>query len=184
MKTILRLPFVVLATSFLIISASAQAQKSPANPPRYKDVVVDNPTAEADMKVVGDFVNALVSGELDKAKTLASPAYVGRGPAPSDSANIEQMITNWKENYKTQMDRKVSFVTQTFRVLSGSLMGNWVSLWGDYTFKEAGKTISFPFQYTARVANGKVMGDRIYYDRMFILTQLGFKITPPEVAQK
>jgi ketosteroid isomerase-like protein len=181
MKTILRLPLVALTASLLFVSASAQAQTTP---PRYKDVVVDNPTAEADMKVVGDFVNALVSGDLDKAKSLAAPTYLGRGPGRLDSANVEKTLANWKANYNMQSDRKAMFVTQTFKVLSGNLKGSWVSLWGDYTFTQAGKTITFPFQYTASVADGKVMSDRIYYDNMAIITQLGFKVTPPDVAKK
>lgn len=59
MKTLFRFPLLAVAASLLFIGAAAQAQ----NTSRYKDVVVDNPTAEADMKVVGDFVNALVSGD-------------------------------------------------------------------------------------------------------------------------
>ncbi|GAB2569157.1 hypothetical protein [Spirosoma areae] len=184
MKTSFRFPLVAVVASLLFVSALAQAQNTPANPPRYKDVVVDNPTAEADMNVVGGFVNALVSGDVDKAKSLVSATYMGHGPAATDSSTTEQTITRWQQTYKTQMNRKVSFVTQTFRVAAGNLKGNWVSLWGDYTFTEAGKAISFPFQYTARVADGTIMSDRIYYDRSSILTQLGFTITPPEVAKK
>lgn len=53
-------------------------------------------------------------------------------------------MANWTENYKTQSNCKVTFVTKTFKVLSGNLKGNWVSMWGDYTFTQAGKTITFP----------------------------------------
>jgi hypothetical protein len=184
MKTLLRLPLVALAASLLFIGATAQAQNAPT--PRYKDMVAENPTAEADMKVIGDYVNALVAGETDKAKGMLAPGYIGHGPARLDSANAEQTITRWQANYKTQLNRKVGFITQTFKVLSGNLKGNWVSMWGDYTFTDAAtsKTVTFPFQYTASVANGKVTGDRIYYDVMSILTQVGYKVTPPEVAKK
>ena len=186
MKTLFRFPLVAIVASLLLINTWVQAQNTPANPPRYKDVVVDNPTAEADMKVVGDYVNALVAGDSDKAKGLLAPGYVGRGPARLDSASAEQIIAIWQGNVKTQQDRKVGFVTQTFNVLSGNLKGHWVSMWGDYTYtdKASGKTVTFPFQLTSRVANGKVMDDRIYYDTMAILTQVGYKVTPPEVAKK
>ena len=182
MKTKFRFPLVALAASLLFICASAQAQNTPT--PRYKDVVVDNPTAEADMKVVSDYINAIVSGDLVKAKSLLSGNFMAHGPARSDSSTVEQELARWTENYKNQTDRKVSFVTQTFKVLSGNLKGNWVSLWGDYTFTQAGKTIKFPFQYTANVADGKIMSDRIYYDVFSIYTQLGFKVVPPDVAKK
>ncbi|GAB2522487.1 hypothetical protein [Spirosoma aerophilum] len=180
MKTLFRLPLVVLAAILLFVSASAQAQQTT----RYKDVVVDNPTAEADMKVVGDFINSLVSGDLRKARSLTAPTYIGRGPAATDSATVDKVIQSWQENRKNQSDRKVTFVTQTFKVLSGAQKGNWVSLWGDYTFTQAGKTIKFPFQYTAGVADGKILGDRIYYDNLYIISQMGYKVTPPEMAKK
>lgn len=141
MKTMFRFLLLAVATILLFIGTAAHAQHSP----RYKDVVVDNPTAEADMKVVGDFVNALVSGDQGKAKLLAVPTHIGRWSSWLDSANIKKELTGWKANYKTQSDRKVASVTQTFNVLSGNLKGSWVSLWGDYTFTQAGKTITFPF---------------------------------------
>jgi hypothetical protein len=170
--------FAILVCSVFV--TNAQAKPAAAKQLRYKDVVADNPTAEADMKVVADFVNMLTSGDLDKAKSLLAEKYKGYGPSPADSTTPEQTITNWQQNYKTQSNRKVSFVTQTFRVLSGNLKGNWVSLWGNYSFTENSTNISFPFQYTARVNNGKIESDRIYYDRMYILQTLGYKITPPE----
>ena len=186
MKPVFRFSLVVaFAAGILFMAASAQAQNAPANAPRYKDVVVDNPMAEADIKVVSDFVNALtLSGDQAKARSLVSPSFMGHGPAPTDSANIDQTLKNWSESYKTQMNRKNNFVTQTFQVTMGNLKGNWVSVWGDYSFTENGKTVTFPYQYTARVADGKIVTDRVYYDRMYILTQLGYKVSPPEIAKK
>lgn len=93
--------------------------------------------------------------------------YKGYGQVPADSATGEQTISAWQQNYKTQSNRKVGFVTQTFRVKSGDLKGNWVSVWGDYSFTEKGKDITFPFQYTARVTNRKIATDRIYYDKLY-----------------
>lgn len=44
---------------------------------------------------------------------------ISYGPAPTDSANVAQFAEHWQANYKTQSDRKVSFVAESFRVLSG-----------------------------------------------------------------
>lgn len=166
-----------------VFATAATAQSTSDTPPRYKDVVVENPTAEADMKVVGDFVNALTAGELDKAKNLLAEKYKGYGPGPLDSGTVEQTINSWKESNKVQLNRKVSFVTQTFKVLLGDLKGSWVSVWGDYSFTQDGKNVAFPFQYTARVTDGKIDTDRVYYDRMYIMQTLGYKVTPPEKAK-
>lgn len=178
----LRLPKFVVTAAFLVISLSTQAQ----NTPSYKEMVVENPNAEKDIKLVSDYTNAVISGDHEKARSLASPTYMAHGPAATDSANIDQTLKNWAEGNKINLNRKSRFVSQTFRVVSGPLKGDWVSQWGDYTFTSAvtGKTITFPFNYTAKVANGKVLGDRIYFDNLSILQQLGYKITPPETVKK
>jgi ketosteroid isomerase-like protein len=109
---------------------------------------------------------------------------MGRCPSQLDSANVEKTMANWQANYKVQTDRKVGFVTQTFKVVSGNLKGNWVSLWGTYTFTQMEKAISIPFQYTASVADGKIVSDRIYFDNLSVARQLGYKLTPPETTAK
>jgi ketosteroid isomerase-like protein len=171
---------ILLLTAF---TTSAQVQSGMAPQSSYKDVVVENPVADADVKLVGDFLNSLVSGDPDKAKSLLAENYKGYGPGPADSTSTEQTINSWKENYKRQLNRKVEFMPVTFRVLSGNQKGDWVALWGNYSFTQEGKTVSFPFQYTARVADGKINLDLIYYDNMYILQTLGYKVTPPEMAK-
>ena len=183
MKKIINLKLVVAALFLTIAATTAQAQSKPAAQPRYKDLVGDNPTAEADMKVVSDFINALTDGKLDKAKMLMADNYKGYGPSPNDSTTSTKTISAWQENYKTQSNRKVNFITQTFRVKSGDLKGNWVSLWGSYSFTQNAKEVTFPLQYTARVTEGKIDMDRVYYDRLYILESLGYKITPPEATK-
>lgn len=170
----------MVAIFSLFFSTIIMSQTQPAN----KDVVVQNPNAEADMKLVGDYVRSLVSGDLDKAKSLMDPNYIGRGPSRIDSANVEKTLSNWRANYKTQTDRKVTFVTNTHKVLSGGFKGVWVSLWGNYTFTQAGKTITFPFQLTSKVADEKIMSSIIYFDNLYVATQLGFKLTPPDATTK
>jgi len=81
---------------------------------------------------------------------------------------------------KTRTNQKVSFLNTTFRVKTGRTQGDWVSLWGDYNFTEKGKDISLPFQFTARVTDGKIADSRIYYDRLYPLQIFGYKVTAPE----
>jgi ketosteroid isomerase-like protein len=176
MKKIIQTSMLLAVLLFAVSVTRAQAQAAPAH---YKDFVGDNPTADADVKTVTDFTNALVSGDLAKAKSLMSADYKGYGPAATDSVNFDQEIAAWQQNYKDQTDRKVGFVTVTFQVLSGNLKGNWVAIWGDYTFTESGKTITFPFHSSSLVVNGKVKENVIYYDRLAILQGLGYTIMPP-----
>jgi len=180
MKKTIRLSLLFATLLLTVFATRTQAQPAQTSQSSYKDVVVENPDADADIKIVGDFLSSLASGDLEKAKSLLSEEFKGYGPAPTDSSTTEQTINSWKELYKTQTNRKVGFVTTTFRVLSGNLKGDWVSVWGNYSFTEDGKNISFPFQYTARVTEGKIDTDFTYYDRLYILETLGYKVTPPE----
>ena len=179
MKTIKFLSTLAIVIALFSVTTPCQAQT-----PAYKDNIIQNPDAEADIKVVGDYIKALVSGDLDKAKTLLAPNFKGRGPSSLDSANVEKTVANWQANYKVQSDRKIGFVTQSHKVLSGNYKGSWVSLWGTYTFTQTEKTISIPFQYTAKVADGKIVSDRIYFDNLSVVRQLGYKLTPPETTAK
>jgi len=146
----------------------------------YKDNVVENPEAEADIKVVSDYVNALVNNEMAKAEQLLTEKYIGYGPAINDSINKQENINSWNQNHKVRTNQKVGFVTQTFRVLQGNLQGDWVSQWGNYTFTQNGKEIKLPYQFTARVSNGKIDRSTIYFDNLSILLQLGYTVTPPK----
>ncbi|GAB3326251.1 hypothetical protein ACFQT0_13615 [Hymenobacter humi] len=178
---------VALSVASLLLAVatlSVQAQTKTATPARYKDEVEANPTADADIKVVSDYINMMVAGDAAKAQLLLASNYKGYGPSAADSFNTEKVMSNWKQTYATQMNRKLSFVYETFRVKSGKLKGNWVSIWGDYSFTQNGKKAGFPVQYTAHVTNGKIDADRIYYDRLFVLQTLGYKVTPPAAAAK
>jgi ketosteroid isomerase-like protein len=178
----------ILLISLLMLTAvttKAQTQSAKAPQPRYKDLVADNPNADADIKLVKDYLNLLVSGNADKAKSLLAENFMAFGPSPADSSNAEQSINSWKENYKTQLNRKFDLqAALTVRVLSGNYKGDWVDVWGIYSFTGNGKEISFPFQYTAKVANGKIAGDMSYYDNLYIVKKLGYTVTPPEMPSK
>ncbi len=161
------------------------ASMSFAQTPTYKDLVVDNPNAEADMKVIADFSNAIAAGDAAKMKSLLSDKAMMYGPSPVDSSTGEKYVQGWIESaFKTSTDRKMNFVQQTFKVTQGNLAGNWVSQWGDYSFTQDGKTIKFPYQTTSRIVDGKIVSSRVYYDSQYILTQLGFKLTPPDATAK
>lgn len=132
---------------------------------KYKDFIGENPNAEADMKVVSDFVNACVNEDTIKAKSLLDANYLGFGPSINDSATALEEINAWKENYKIHSARKVSFITQTYRVLVGDRKGDWVSLMGDYSCTLNEKKMKMPFQLTARLLNGKIVGAITYWDK-------------------
>jgi len=174
MKTIIQVRVLLVALIFsAAVSVHAQMTAQPGT--------VENPNAVADMKVVADFTNALVAGDVAQMRSLMGDKFMAYGPAAADSSNAEQYIKGWVEGaYKTATNRKVGFVTQSFKVLQGDLAGNWVSTWGTYTFTQDGKNIVVPYQTTFRIADGKIQDSHHYYDNLSIITQLGFTVTPPK----
>lgn len=172
----------LLLTAFFLLNFAVklQAQTTPAAAPYYKFYLADNPNGDADMKVVRDFLNAIAEGDLEKVSIFLADEYKGSGPSPADSTTKEKTISTWKENYNTQKNRKISFVNTTFRVLRGNLHGDYVSAWGNYSCAINDKNISFPFQFTAKISNGKIERSAIYYDNWYILKTLGYTLTPPE----
>ena len=170
----------ILITSLLFFVSLTRTQAQTSKEQHYKDFVTENPTADADIKTASDFLNALVAADFDKAKSLLAASYKGYGPGPLDSATAEEAIRSWQVNDSAQADRKIDFAPVTFRVLSGDQEGHWVTMWGDYSFSQGGKTVKFPFQYTAHVTNGKIDRDIAYYDRLYIYQALGYTLTPPK----
>lgn len=168
----------------LICPTATKAQSPAATHPKYKDGIAENPNADADIKLVDGYLNLLISGNADKANSQLADNYMGYGPSPADSSNAEQTVNSWKENYKTQLNRKIDFLAIiTVRILSGNYKGDWVDVWGNYSCNVNGKDITFPFQYAAKVDNGKIIGDVIYYDNLYIVKKLGYIVTPPEMPK-
>lgn len=164
--------FFVLLLGFSFTSLTTWAQNAPT---------ATNPNAQRDIQVVTDFVTAMtVTGDQVKARTLIDPTYVAHGPGAADSATTEQAMKNWETANKFQLKRKNDFSAQSVRITSGPMQGDWVLLWGYYGYTDArGGKAKFPYQYTAKVANGKILSDRLYYDQLSVLTGFGFKVIPP-----
>jgi hypothetical protein len=173
----------LLAAALVLFSVTKVQAQTAAAPMHYKDAIGDNPTAEADIKTVTDFTNALVGGDIDKAKSFMTDKCVNYGPGPADSASVADFVDHWKGNYKMESDRKVSFVSETFNVKTGNLQGHWVASWGDYTFTSNGITVKFPYHCAYHLTKGKIDISRIYYDQLYIFQKLGYTLTPPAAAK-
>ncbi|TXD82052.1 nuclear transport factor 2 family protein [Subsaximicrobium wynnwilliamsii] len=157
---------------FLIIGQITFAQAK-----SYKETVTENPTAEEDLKVVGDYLDALINNNMDKAASFIADSYVGTGPDYQETETKAEHIAGWKEAHKSRKNEKNDYISQTFRVIDGDLKGDWVSVWGTYTFTENDVTVNLPYQYTAMVDNGKIVQSVIYYNRLAVSTAMGYELT-------
>lgn len=178
MKKILK-SCLLIAVSLAVFSIAKVEAQTSNTPTHYKDMVSENPSADADIKIVSDFTNALVGGDIDKAKSFLASNCINFGPGPTDSTNLAQFVDQWQANYKSQSNRQVGFLAATFHVKTGNLQGNWVAAWGDYTFTANGITVKFPYHSSYHITKGKIDVSRIYYDQLYIFKTLGYTLTPP-----
>ncbi|MBJ7879855.1 hypothetical protein [Gelidibacter salicanalis] len=165
----------ILKTSVIILLL-IMAQTAFAQDKSYKETVVENPTAEEDIKVVADYLDALLKNKMDIAAGLLADTYVGAGPAHQETETKATSIESWKAIHKARTGQKNDYVRNSFRVIDGDLKGDWVSVWGTYTFTQNNITVNLPYQFTAMVDNGKISKSFIYYDRMAINTAMGYEL--------
>ncbi len=78
MKKAITTGFLLVILMLAINVPSAKAQNTAAQP-GYKDMISENPNAEADIKIVSDYVNNLVAGNVDKATSVLAGNYLGYG---------------------------------------------------------------------------------------------------------
>ena len=177
MKTLKSIKTIAFLFCLTIGTQSFNAQNKAQ---KYSDTVTDNPTAEADLKTVSDFTYALVNNDLSKAENLLAENFMSYGPLENTTQTKKELIAEWTRVHKARTNQKIEFVMITFKVIEGNLKGNWVSQWGTYTFTQNGKNIVLPYQCTARIANGKIVETRFYYDNLPVIKAMGYEIKAAE----
>jgi hypothetical protein len=143
----------------------------------FHENVIVNPSAEKDINVVTDYIDALMGHKMDIAAGLLSDSYIGSGPSFGETETKAEHIAFWKEAHAVRSKQNNDFVSHTFRVIDGELKGNWVSIWGTYTFTQNDIEVNLPYQLTAMVTNGKIDVSTIYYDKLAINTAMGYELT-------
>ncbi|QJP34693.1 hypothetical protein F0365_09960 [Nonlabens sp. Ci31] len=143
----------------------------------YTDNMMVNPSGKEDIKVVTNYIDALMGHKMDIAADLLSDSYVGSGPSFGETETKAEYINFWKEAHAVRSNQNKDFVSHSFRVVDGNLKGDWVSIWGTYTFTQNTIEVNLPYPLTAMVTNGKIARSNIYYDKLAINTAMGYELT-------
>lgn len=168
MKTLKTLSIALI----LFIGQVTSAQES-----SFNDRVTQNPNADKDLQVVSDYLDAIVNNKLEKAKSLLADNFVLNGPSDGDTETKAEVISNWEETHKVRTNQENEFVVNTWRVLEGEYLGDWVSVWGTYSFTENSQDIKLPYHLTAKVADGKIQNAIIYYNNLAVARKMGYELT-------
>lgn len=144
---------------------------------------VVSPNWQQDERLISDFFNAIVNADFSKLENCLHAEYVGYGPEVEGKVGQKEVTERWQRSHKDYGEIKIeNVVNSAIEVKEGNLKGSWILSWGDYSavHKETGKKISFPFQLTSTVNNGKITGSRLYYNEMDVARQLGYTLQPPK----
>jgi ketosteroid isomerase-like protein len=136
----------------------------------------ENPTVTEDIKVVTDYIDALMANKMDVVSGFIADDHIGSGPANGETQTKAELIASWTENHKVRTNQKNDYVRNSFRVVGGDLAGDWVSVWGTYSFTQNGTDVVLPYQLTAEVKDGKIQRSVIYCDKLAINTAMGYEL--------
>lgn len=141
----------------------------------------DNPNYDRDIELVTSYIDALIAGDLDLAKTKLHTDFMSYGPTVSDSANAALEMQNWTQTHENYSNLETTYVAHSWRVLEGNYQGDWVAVWGMYgaTHKALSKTISLPYHVISRIEEAKIRTIRSYWDNVGPVTQLGGTVSVP-----
>ena len=163
-----------------LASSSLFAQKMP----KHNDVVALSKNADENASILNDYLDALVAGNLNRARSLLAADYQEHGPGYENPMNAGQAIDSWQTSLNQRTDHRITDRrTLAYREKSGLNEGDWVMGWGVYHWQEkaGGTMIELPYQITARVQDGKLKEARYYYDRAIVRDKMGYAAIPPDV---
>ncbi|MBV1923489.1 MAG: nuclear transport factor 2 family protein [Flavobacteriaceae bacterium] len=131
---------------------------------------------DANIKLVSEFIDALITNKQDKVRSLVTDDFMDYGPSQKDSMNIDQLTYAWTaiDSLRSNQDAGV-FVATALVVNEGDLAGEWVNVWGTYTAKEnsSGYEYSAPWHRVFKVNDDKISFSRAWFDNLAISLDLG-----------
>ena len=149
----------------------------------YAQAPTINPNSKSDIQLATDYLNALVSGEVDKIDPLVADDFWSHGPAWGDSLNTAQVKESWSTiaNQRTDQDAGIG-PTLSVVVPEGPTQGTWVLVWGTYTGTDTATQtkITVPYHMAARVKDGKIQASYRYFDILGPSEAMGLELKPKQ----
>jgi hypothetical protein len=173
-KNLTRYGLLLLTISTMLYSCQPKA----AADPTPKEVVPYevSPNGEANLKVVNDYMQALLTNDQEKAKSLVGESFMSFGPSNKDSLNIEGVTSHWATLAESRSNQDLGIAAATsLRVNEGNLAGEWVHLWGDYsaTLNDSDYVFDLAWHAAFAIKDNKIIYGRTWYNSLPIALDLG-----------
>ncbi|MBW2937668.1 nuclear transport factor 2 family protein [Aureisphaera sp. CAU 1614] len=146
-----------------------------------------SPNEEANIALVGNFIDALITNKSDALRSMVTAEYMMRGPSAKDSVNIDQLVSYWAVNDSLRSNQDAGIIIMTSLVANeGDLKGDWVHVWGTYTANLKGSDFSYniPWHQVYQIDNGKITRTRTWYDRLDSALDMGTVVPAPAKKKK
>jgi hypothetical protein len=173
-KNFTRYGLLLLAISSMLYSC--QPKTAAAETPKELAPYEVSPNEKANLKIANDYLQALLTNDQEKAKSLVGEGFMSFGPTNKDSLNIEGVTAYWgkiAENRSNQ-DLGISAAT-SLRANEGNLAGEWVHLWGDYSanLNDSDYVFDLAWHGVFMLKDNKIIYGRTWYDSLSIALDLG-----------
>jgi len=172
---------------FICLLACHVALAQTSTPQRHTDLINIAPNADRDIATGARYVNALVTNNWTEVRKLITPGFMQYGPGAPDSANVEKYEQIWQSRYKTHQSREANiFAVTSLQVKEGTLKGDHVLIWLEYNALSVNenKPVHIPVHMALFMNNGKIAAEMTYFDTGYMISQLGWTLTPPQMAKK
>ncbi len=179
----------LIPTIAIIIFAIASCTKQPASVDATQAPV--DSVGEKNKEMAKKLMEAVTSGDTIALASYLADGFMQHGPAIKDSANKEQDLKAWGNNWKNMFSSlkydEAAVLAYTVKAeMNPRLAGDWVMKWGTISaeYKNGMPPVKFSLHLTMRIANGKVEREYVYYNVADILAQQGFTFEPPKKGGK
>jgi len=133
-------------------------------------------------ELVQNYRNALEAGDVAtmNAQLDKNAMIYGLGGG-SDSLNVVQHKAYYENSTATYKHEISQDLYLPVKVTNNWNEGEWVLTWGINTItnKKTGTSTPIPYHAVNLIQNGKIIMKRYYYDVLNMMTNQGYKITPP-----
>lgn len=175
----------------LIIPALfASCSQPPEVIPGYEGTRL-NPDFLADIETVSALMTAAIQGDKEGMELYLHENYSSSGDSGGNTQfSKEEAIEGWvrfaEQNDNAKFSNRIWYSWVVDEMESNpDLVGKWVVNWYNASFRNAeGKEVSFPMHSAWRIREGKVDYSIHYYDRLYMMRQLGYQLQWPEPAEE
>lgn len=130
--------------------------------------------------VVESYFNAVANNDLAGIEAVVADDFIQHSPPINSQQDRSAFIEEWRQRIAENPDSALKYervhrISET--IADGPRMGTWVHEWGIY--RRTDDTLAFKLAASFKVHDGKLVAAHAYFDRLDVMTQAGFTLTPP-----